>query len=104
MNLSPALPLGPDVERCPRNPKPLANVRRQNLQGLHQRSDQGNVLFSPGRAAAEQGLDVDVATLPLDQVPRALAAHDTRGFIKLLQEQETGRLIGGRAHRGARRG
>ncbi len=48
------------------------------------------------RAAAEQGLDVDVATLPLDQVPRALAAYDTRGFIKLLREQATGRLIGAR--------
>jgi mercuric reductase len=48
------------------------------------------------REAAEKGIDVDVATLPLDQVPRALAARDTRGFIKLLRERGTGRLVGGR--------
>ncbi|MFB6249323.1 MAG: mercury(II) reductase [Salinibacter sp.] len=48
------------------------------------------------RAAAERGVDVDVAKLPLDQVPRALAARDTRGLIKLLREQETGRLVGAR--------
>ncbi len=33
-------------------------------------------------------------TLPLDQVPRALAARDTRGLIKLVAERESGRLIG----------
>lgn len=46
--------------------------------------------------AAEQGTKVDVARVPLDQVPRALAAQDTRGFIKLLRERETGRLVGAR--------
>jgi len=48
------------------------------------------------REAAEQGIGVDVATLSLDQVPRALAARDTRGFIKLLREQESDRLVGAR--------
>ena len=48
------------------------------------------------RDAAERNLDVDVATLSLDQVPRALVARDTRGFIKLLRERSGGRLVGAR--------
>ena len=39
---------------------------------------------------------MEVATLPLDQVPRSLAARDTRGFIKLLRERDTDRLVGAR--------
>jgi mercuric reductase len=46
--------------------------------------------------ADERGVDVDVATLPLDQVPRSIAARETRGFIKLLRERATGRLVGAR--------
>jgi mercuric reductase len=41
-------------------------------------------------------MTVDVSKLPLDQVPRAQAARDTRGFIKLLREQDTDRLVGAR--------
>ena len=48
------------------------------------------------RQAAERDIDVDVATVPLDQVPRSIAARDTRGFIKLLRERDTGRLVGAR--------
>jgi mercuric reductase len=48
------------------------------------------------REAARQGMTVDVSKLPLDQVPRAQAARDTRGFIKLLREQDTDRLVGAR--------
>jgi mercuric reductase len=33
-------------------------------------------------------------TLPLDAVPRALVNFDTRGFIKLVAEAGTGRLLG----------
>ena len=46
--------------------------------------------------AREQGLDVDVATLPLTHVPRALAARDVRGFIRLVRDRATDRLVGGR--------
>ena len=46
--------------------------------------------------AREQGLDVDVATLPLTHVPRSLAARDTRGFIRLIRDQSTDRLLGAR--------
>jgi mercuric reductase len=44
--------------------------------------------------ARAQGLSVNTSVLPLDQVPRALAARDTRGLIKLIAEAESGRLIG----------
>ncbi len=48
------------------------------------------------RQAAEAGVDFDVAKLPLDQVPRSLAARDTRGFIKFIRDRETDRLVGAR--------
>ena len=44
--------------------------------------------------ARAAGLDVDTVVLPLDAVPRALAARDTRGLIKLVADRETGRLLG----------
>lgn len=44
--------------------------------------------------ARAKGLDVMVARLPMDHVPRALAARDTRGFVKLIAEKASGRLVG----------
>lgn len=44
--------------------------------------------------AKEQGLTTDSRTLTLDNVPRALANFDVRGFIKLVAEKDTGRLLG----------
>ncbi|MEX2497475.1 MAG: mercury(II) reductase [Wenzhouxiangellaceae bacterium] len=38
--------------------------------------------------------DVKISLLPLDQVPRALAARDTRGLIKLIADAQTDKLIG----------
>lgn len=46
--------------------------------------------------AASAGLEVDVATLDLKNVPRALAARDTRGFIKLLRRRGSDELVGAR--------
>ncbi len=40
------------------------------------------------------GIETDSRTLTLDNVPRALANFDTRGFIKLIVEKGSGRLIG----------
>ncbi|MHA1168949.1 MAG: hypothetical protein ACTSRU_14060, partial [Candidatus Hodarchaeales archaeon] len=37
---------------------------------------------------------VKVATLPLSHVPRALAARDTRGLIKLVADRTSDRLLG----------
>jgi mercury(II) reductase len=44
--------------------------------------------------ARKQGLDVRTSTLPLEYVPRALAARDTRGLFKLVADGESGRLLG----------
>ena len=45
-------------------------------------------------AARERGLQVKTSVLPLEHVPRALAARDTRGLIKLVADAETDRLLG----------
>ncbi len=45
-------------------------------------------------AARARGLDVRTSMIRLDRVPRALAARDTRGLVKLVAEQTTGRLLG----------
>jgi len=44
--------------------------------------------------ARDQGLSVDSRRLDLDEVPRALANLDSRGFIKLVAERGTGRIVG----------
>ena len=44
--------------------------------------------------AKDQGLDVESRTLDVENVPRALANMDTRGFIKLVAEKESGRILG----------
>ncbi|MCA1585259.1 MAG: mercury(II) reductase, partial [Acidobacteria bacterium] len=41
-----------------------------------------------------QNIETDSRTLPLDAVPRALVNFDTRGFIKVVAEAGTGRLLG----------
>jgi len=44
--------------------------------------------------ARGQGLAVKTAVLPLAYVPRALAARDTRGLIKLIAAADSGKLLG----------
>ena len=44
-----------------------------------------------------KGIATDSRTLTLANVPRALANFDTRGFIKLVAEAESGRLLGTQA-------
>jgi mercuric reductase len=44
--------------------------------------------------AHQAGIETDSRTLTLDNVPRALVNFDTRGFIKLVAEAGSGRLIG----------
>jgi mercuric reductase len=52
--------------------------------------------------AREHGFATDSRVLALDNVPRALANFDTHGFIKLVAEAGTGRLLGAQvlAHEG----
>ena len=46
------------------------------------------------REAHHAGIETDSRLLTLDNVPRALANFDTRGFIKLVTEAASGRIIG----------
>ncbi len=46
--------------------------------------------------ALDHRIHADVAMLPLTYVPRAIAAKDTRGFIKLIRNKADDRLIGAR--------
>lgn len=46
------------------------------------------------RAARDAAHNVRVAVIGLDQVPRALAARDTRGLIKLVADATSDRLLG----------
>jgi mercuric reductase len=48
-------------------------------------------------SARRSGIPADTRTLALDNVPRALANFDTRGFIKLVADPESGRLLGAQA-------
>jgi mercuric reductase len=45
-------------------------------------------------SARQSGYKVDTRILTLDNVPRALANFDTRGFIKLVADADSGRLLG----------
>ena len=46
--------------------------------------------------AKAQGIDAESSVLPLDHVPRALAARDTRGFITLVRDRKSDLLVGAR--------
>ncbi len=45
--------------------------------------------------ARAKGHEVVTSLLPLEAVPRAAAARDVRGLIKLVADRESGRLLGG---------
>ena len=46
--------------------------------------------------AKARGINADTSTLSLEHVPRAIAARDTRGFIKLIRDRDSDKLIGAR--------
>ncbi|MDZ5697090.1 mercury(II) reductase [Chelativorans sp. M5D2P16] len=46
------------------------------------------------RQARAAGFETKISVVPLDLVPRALAARDTRGLIKLVADVESDRLLG----------
>ena len=54
----------------------------------------GGDCWPDGRAGDHAGLQVDTRVLSLDSVPRALVNFDTHGFIKMVAEQDSGRLLG----------
>lgn len=53
----------------------------------------GSVGLTEARAR-EQGINIQVARLEMEQVPRALVSHDTRGFVKIVSEAASGRILG----------
>jgi mercuric reductase len=48
------------------------------------------------QAAATQNTPFEVSKLTLDNIPHSLVANDTRGFIRLIRNPETDKLIGAR--------
>ncbi|MFA4923360.1 MAG: mercury(II) reductase, partial [Ignavibacteriaceae bacterium] len=46
--------------------------------------------------AYENKIDYEVSTIQLKDVPRSLAARNTKGFIKLIRNKESDKLIGAR--------
>ena len=46
--------------------------------------------------AEEAGVNYQATKLTLDNVPRSIAARDTRGYIKLIRNKDNDRLIGAR--------
>lgn len=48
------------------------------------------------REAIANGIEYDVSFMEMNDVPRAIAARDTRGFIKLLKRKGSDHLIGAR--------
>ena len=46
------------------------------------------------KEANEAGIRCECRVLPLEDVPRALVNRDTRGFIKIVADNSTGRIVG----------
>ena len=74
------------------------NGRRYDLSALPKVTFTDPAVASVGLTedqARTQGIEPLASKLPLEHVPRALAARDTRGFIKLVADAGTKKIIGG---------
>jgi mercuric reductase len=73
------------------------NVRRYDLTALPKVTFTDPAVASVGLTedqARAHGIEPLVSKLPLEHVPRALAARDTRGFVKLVADAANKRIIG----------
>ncbi len=73
------------------------NQRRYDLSALPKVTFTDPAVSSVGlteEQARAHGIEPLASKLPLEHVPRALAARDTRGFIKLVADAATRRIIG----------
>lgn len=73
------------------------NGRRYDLSALPKVTFTDPAVASVGLTedqARAQGIEPLASKLPLEHVPRALAARDTRGFIKLVADAGTKKIIG----------
>lgn len=77
--------LGSDNERYDNSAMPWVAFTDPQVAGVG---------LSEAQATAA-GRDVKTSVVTLDQVPRALAARDRRGLIKLVADASTGQLLGG---------
>jgi len=75
----------------------VGNVRGYDLTALPKVTFTDPAVASVGLAeseARERGIEPLVTQLPLEHVPRARAARDTRGFVKLVADAATRRIVG----------
>ncbi len=73
------------------------NPRRYDLTGLPKVTFTDPAVASVGLTedqARAAGIEPIVSKLPLEHVPRALAARDTRGFVKLVADAVTRKIVG----------
>lgn len=73
------------------------NVRRYDLTALRKVTFTDPAVASVGltaEAARGSGIEPIVSTLGLEHVPRSLAARDARGFIQLVADGATRRILG----------
>ncbi len=73
------------------------NVRRYDLAALPKVTFTDPAVASVGLTedqAHAEGIEPLVSKLPLEHVPRALAARDTRGFVKLVADAATRKIVG----------
>ncbi len=73
------------------------SVRRYDLSALPKVTFTDPAVASVGLTedqARAQGIEPLASTLPLEHVPRALAARDTRGFVKLVADAATRKIVG----------
>ncbi|GIW40307.1 MAG: hypothetical protein KatS3mg076_0884 [Candidatus Binatia bacterium] len=78
----------------------LGNRRRYDVRVLPRVTFTDPAVASVGLTEEEargRGVPVAVSRLPMAAVPRALAARDTRGLVKLVAHAETGEILGAHA-------
>jgi pyruvate/2-oxoglutarate dehydrogenase complex dihydrolipoamide dehydrogenase (E3) component len=80
-------PQRPGRRRCPRRGRLHGSAGR----GVH---PPPAGVGGPDRGAGDHGSRCDCRVLGLDDVPRALVEHDTRGALKLAADADTGRVLG----------
>ncbi len=73
------------------------NTRRLDLTGVPSVTFTDPAVASVGLTEAEaraRGIEPLVSRLPMEHVARSLAAHDTRGFVKLVADSATRKILG----------
>ncbi len=73
------------------------NTRRLDLTAVPSVTFSDPAVASVGHTEATaraRGLEPLVSRLPMEHVARSLAAHDTRGFVKLVADASTRRIVG----------